>query len=227
MIQEYSLSAPFPAQCQCQLAVMDWAPQTGGAPNIGKTIWINPGTLVATVYYDPAANTLRLAGSVSLTPPTGATLSFTENVIINSTPQSVTVTVQFSFPPVLFFDTGVQAITGAKAQFNPPAIPVSGLYTISAGNQTLSGVFHYSLQFPTSFTEIAQVTPTSLAISQIQARFANPGPTIVRGLAAPNGMVFNLVGGISDGTYFSCWLLNQATAQLRKAIAPPSNLKIG
>jgi hypothetical protein len=59
------------------------------------------------------------------------------------------------------------------------------------------------------------ISPDSLVLGQNHRRFAFPGPLIVRGLAAPNGMVFTMVGGIDDGTYDSFWVMEQATAQRR------------
>jgi hypothetical protein len=211
--QTYSFSAPVTGYFG--LDIMDYSPQDGGAPTIGTASTITLNTLTETLYYDPVTQTLRQMGSVSLNVPTNVTLSFIEHVHVNSSPQTATVTVNFSFPPILSFDTGFQASSGATNEFiiAPPTIPITGTYSILAGDQTLTGLFNYSLLFPSLVTDVSAITPASLVISQTpigpMGFFA---PNIARSVTAANGMEFNLVGGISDGTYRSSWSLNPVTA---------------
>jgi hypothetical protein len=197
---------------------MDTQAQVGGVP-VGQTSWIelDLSTLAGSAYYDPTANTLRLLGSVSLKAPTAVTLSFTENVPVNLVPQPATVSVYFSLPSVLTFDSGDLALNGPPLQFTPPPIPISGAYTILAGSQTFTGFFHYSLQFQNTTVAISDVTSTSFVINPGQSIFSFPAPVIVRGLAAANGMVFNLIAGISDPTYSARWLPGPITARLAGA----------
>lgn len=212
MIQEYSFSTAVAAGCKCQLAAMDWTRQSGGAVNIGESTMIVPDTLTATAYYDPTATTLRLVGSLSLKSPYDVVLKFTDSQNVNSSPQSATVRVEFSFAPLVFFDTGTQLLNNGALQFIPPAISVAGLYTISFGKKRLSGVFNYPLQFQTCLAQITNITTASLSIGQTQSTHDFPGPLIAR-LTAPTGMNFDLVGGINDGTYGSFWSVGAVTAQ--------------
>jgi hypothetical protein len=213
MIQKYHFPKLVAGQCRCQLAVMNRMAQVGGLP-VGKSSWVNLdlSTLAATVYYDSDAKTVRLVGSLSLTAPTEITLSY-DDVQNGQNPQSATVTVNFSMPPLLYFDTGDLILNGTTAQFIPPSIPVTGLYTIALGNQTLTGIFNYSLQFQTAPMEITQPTPTSLVIGKSQSASNVPASDIVTEFIAANGMEFHLVGGIDDGTYAAEWMLESMTAQ--------------
>lgn len=203
--QAYFFSAP-PA-AQVQLAVMDWSDL-----NAGSSRWIGVNGLADTVYYDPVGQTVRQVGTVSLDTPNDVTLSFNDAQTIDGILQTATVTVDFAVPSVLSFDSGTVTLDGGDAQFNPPSIPITGSYTILAGDQTLTGSFGYSLGFQTSFTTISDATPNSLIISEAPSYYNFSGPDIAHGVTAANGMVFNLVGGISDGTYSSSWSLNPVTA---------------
>ena len=214
--QVYSFSAPLAAKCQ--LAVMDWS---SNPRPVGSASWINLNTITEAVYYDPIAQTIRQVGSVSLNSPSDVTLSFNDVQVVDGNPQSAAVTVDFSLPSVLSFDSGVQPINGANIQFVPPSIPLTGSYSILAGGQTLTGSFGYSLDFQTSLTEISDATQTSLMISQSPSFYSFYAPDIARGVTAANGMVFNVVGGISDGTYSSSWSLSPVTATVTPLICVP------
>ena len=218
--QVYSFSALGTAQCQ--LAVMDWSDYSAGAAS-----WISVNTLNETVYYDPIAQTVRQVGSVSLNAPTDVTLSFNDVQVVGGNPQTATVAVDFSLPSILSFDSGVEPLNDGNAQFTPPSILLTGNYSILANNQTLTGSFGYSLDFQTSLTEVSDVTPTSLVISQSPSYYDFSAPEIASGITAANDMVFNLVGGISDGTYLSTWSLGPVTAAAVPEPGSPLLFSIG
>ena len=207
--QTYSFSAPVTGSCD--LDVMDYSDFSSGQ-FAHATSQISLNTLTETMYYDPVNQTLRQVGSVSLNGPANVSLSFVANAMSPQT-GTASVTVDFSFPAVLSFDTTCQSLSGANNEFilAPPTIPVTGIYSILAGGQTLTGSFDYSLYFPSLVTDVSDLTPTALAISQTPIGPTGfPAPDIARGITADNGMQFNLVGGVSDGTYRSSWSLNPA-----------------
>jgi hypothetical protein len=210
--QEYSIATPVNARLQ--LAVMDYAFQDGGSPSVGASTFIQVSALTGTLYYDAAAQTIQQVGSISLDGPANVSLSFDEHVHINGEPQSATVTLDFSLPTTLSFDTGVQPLNGSgnSFYFTAPAVPIYGTYSILAGEETLSGTFSYDLLFPTCLAQIGDVTATDMTLTEGPSSYNFRGWRITSGLMATNGMTFNLVGGISDGTYSSSWELDPATA---------------
>lgn len=152
--QVYQLSTPISGSMT--MNIMDFAGPSGSSGDFQ----LNCNSLTETVYLDPAAQTVREVGSISVTPSA-------QSIVINeiqqvpsqfpNPPESVSGTITVYLAPgggnVLSFDTGVQpatwnsasqsyAFNGAIGSFLNPII---GSYSLVTGGQTYTGTINYTL----------------------------------------------------------------------------------
>jgi len=207
----------------------------GGFPGAG--FYLNFGTLVETVYYDAAANTLRQVGCFTIA-TTAINLSFNETYIVSGSPVSASVSVDYTFNGgnnTISFDTGIQYLnadptTQAGAGTSPGGflnwvLPYTAACTFTTGGQdyysSFAGTFGTS-SGTTISTCVSQLTPASLIIEQDQDPFLG-SPHPAASISAANGLTAFIANYVGDGVLYHQYGVPPTTAM---AVPEPGNLMI-
>ena len=175
-----------PLSFSIQLPVGDGA-QSG---TVFASTSLEYSSISETGYYDPIANTLREVGSISTVNPSAA-VSYQN--IQNSI--AANVTLNFSFPQEISFDTGVRENAGGFGI----VVPLNGSYSLETGGETYIGSFSSFVSASTHliFSEGASNTVT---ISMFNPAGDGRGSPLLADITAANGYRLHLVIGINGST---------------------------
>jgi hypothetical protein len=217
----------WPATADCQILTyyysgpvsgyteVDLSPEGLGEGGFDTTF----GTITETLYYDPSAQTIEQAGSLTVSPST-------ESINIQSWPGlppesgSATLTVgqngSFSFDNTF----GGVAIDSGFLEGSDLLVPVSGSGTYNG--QAFSGTWNIDIPI---YAEANAVTATSLTFTEFQWPNGESGPGSYGAMQGQLDVVpgTDLEDAVSDGTYYYSWQMNDVVAT---AVPEPNSLAL-
>lgn len=209
--QTYFVSTPMSGDVD-----MDVYYELNGFPKqvVGNSVGF--GTLNDTLYYDPASNTIRQVGNVTMD-SSGFTAQFAVYQDILTSPTLTTLTGQVSITEsvgTISFDTGVEPIN-SNFGFE---LPVTGSYTFDTGGAEYTGTFSYNLDVGYGSINVSSVTSTTLTFSGSGVQGGSAGP-FLGSVMASNGFYLAMAVGSDDTTYDANWSIPSVMAE---AIPEPS-----
>ena len=201
--QTYHISTPVSGYVQ--VLFVDGANTSPNRPVAGGLCTL--GTLDETLIYDPAADTLRQVGSLTLN--TGYISSgFSESRMVGTNWLTANLSTSLYLPSYVTFDN-----SGQNASYEVGCdIPITGSYEVDADGQTLTGQLGYDLGLST-YTTISSVTSTSLTFQMSSGHGLADGPWMAS-VTASNGLDVNLIGGANDRSYYWSWSVGPVTAMV-------------
>jgi hypothetical protein len=196
----------WPVTADCQIQTYDYSGPVSGDTEVD----LSPlgmgiggfdarfGTITETLYYNSSAETLEQVGSVTVS-PASQSVNILGGFFSPGEAGSATLTVgsggSVSFDNIF----GGFAVGSGDALSAELLVPVSGSGTYNG--QAFSGSWDVDIPMVAA---AGAITPTSLTFSESALNGAQQAQTVISGT--------DLADGVSDGTYYYSWAMNDAVA---------------